>query len=214
MFRELKMEVEDRFVAARQFFDATGKLEGRHATAAKGLIFVQVYAVYEFTVTRAISASINTIKGHNHKMKDLTPSLLALFLDPELRSLGDVARKLEWDRRLRLFEKALSAEPLSLSSETNPPDDRSHYRYSQLELIFRVFGIARMPVRRRRHGQRIDEVVGHRNSIAHGDETPEDVGRRYTRSEIRKAIRQMRSVCTTLIDVLAGYAADPSRHRR
>jgi hypothetical protein len=69
-------------------------------------------------------------------------------------------------------------------------------------MIFRVFGINRLPVRRRAHIGRINEVVGHRNLIAHGTETANDIGRRYTRADISHITAQMRSVCLLLIQVL------------
>ena len=214
MFPALKAEVEARFDAIELFFRETKNLKDDHAATMKGLMFVQVYAVYEFTVNSTVSAAIDSIKAHNHKMKNIAPSLMALFLDPELNSLKDGSRRNVWANRLKLFERALSNEPVSLSSDTRPPTDGSHYRYTQLVMIFKVFGIKRLPVRRRKHIQRIIEVVDHRNSIAHGQETAEDIGRRYTPSEIRNAIRQMKSVCMLFVAVFDNYCADPSRHCR
>jgi hypothetical protein len=214
MFPALKTEVEARFDAINLFFGATRNLTENHAAIAKGLMFVQMYAVYEFTVNSVVSAAIDSIKSYNHKMKDMSPSLMALFLDPELNSLRDGQRRNEWNNRLKLFERVFSRETLNLSSGTRPPNDGSHYRYTHLVLIFQVFGIRRLPVRRRNHIQRITEVVDHRNSIAHGNERAEDIGRRYTKSEIQTAIRQMKSVCMLLLTVFDEYCADPSRHCR
>lgn len=214
MFPILKNEIDARFATIEEYFGATASLQEHHLAVAKGLMFVQIYAIYEYTVNKAVSETIESIKTHNHKMMDLSPSLLSLFLDPELRSLRDGPRRNEWSSRLKLFDQAFGSHVVTLSGDTNPPSDNSHYRYSQLVLIFKVFGISRMPVPRRRHIQRIGEVVDHRNAIAHGRETAEDIGRRYTRSDIRKVIRQMKSVCMLLIRVLDAYCADPSRHLR
>ena len=215
MFPALRSEVSARFENIRRFFEAnSARRTGHLATTAKGLVFVQIYAVYEYTINQTVSQAIESIKKHRHRIGDLSPQLLALVLDPELRSLRDVQRKHEWDRRLRLFERAFSGELVDLSGETQLPTDRSHYRASQLELIFKVFGISRMPVRRHRHKDRIAEVVGHRNAIAHGRETPEDIGRRYTSSEIRKAIQQIESVCLLWITVFDDYSRKPERQRR
>lgn len=139
---------------------------------------------------------------------------MALFLDPEWDSLRDGGRRSEWDNRLKIFERAFSNDLLNVSSETKLPSDGSHYKYTQLVMIFRVFGIQRLPVRRRRHEQRILEVVTHRNAIAHGEEGADGIGRRYTRSEVLHMIRQIRSVCFLLIDVFDKFCADSSRHRR
>lgn len=214
MFPALLSEVEARFDGIHAFFEGTKKLEASEAVVAKGLVFVQIYAVYEYTINRTVSEAIESIKGHRPRMVDMLPSLLALFLDPEFRSLRDVSRGNEWDRRLRLLERAFSRKKADLSSNTSLPTDGSHYRGSHLELIFRVFGIKRIPAPRRRHMQRISEVVDHRNAIAHGREAPEDVGRRYTHSEIRKAIHQMRGICLLWIRVFDRYCADRERHLR
>ena len=214
MFPALRRDVKERFTDIEQFLDSTTALQERHVTIAKGLMFVQIYAVYEYAVNRVVSGAIELITTHNHEMRDVLPSLLTLFLDPELRSLHDAPRKKEWQKRVELFERACSRQLVDLSSDTMLPNDGSHYRYSHLVLIFEIFGIKRMPVPRRQHEQRIAEVVNHRNAIAHGRETPQDIGRRYTRLELKKAIQQMRGICMLWIRVFEAYCAEPDRHRR
>lgn len=214
MYPALKAEIEARFAAMALFFDATKGFARDNEMTAKGLMFVQAYAVFEFTVSRVVQLAIDAIKAHNHKLQDLSPPLLALFLDPELQSLRAVGHKGVWDRRLKLFERAFSKSPLDISADTDLPHDGSHFRYTQLQTIFQVFGIKRLPVRRRAHIPRIDEVVGHRNQIAHGSETAVDVGRRYTRSEICHIMEQMKSVCLLQVAVFDAYCANKARHRR
>ncbi len=214
MFSTLKIEIEERFTAIEQFFKATRKLEKNHAVVAKGLLFVQAYAVYEYTVDISVRTAVDSIKAHEVKIQDIIPSLMALFLDPELRSLRDATRKEEWTNRVKLFERVFSNDKLDLSSDTVPPSDGSHYRYKHLCLIFSIFGIQRMPVRRRSHGQRIDEVVNNRNAISHGRETAEEIGRQYSPLQITTTIRQMKSVCMLLVNVLDEYCVSPSKFLR
>ncbi len=214
MFQQLASEVNARFAAAETFFSLTRGFAGDNAATAKGLAFVQVYAVYEFTVCSVVRTAIDSIKAHNHRMQDLIPPLMALALDAELNSLRDVGDRRVWQNRLALFEKAFSKDRFDIPSNTGPPHDGSHFKYSQLQIIFRVFGIKRLPVRRRAHIGRINEVVGHRNQIAHGAETAQDIGRRYTLAEISHIASQMRSVCLLLIDVFESYCADRTLHRR
>lgn len=214
MFPNLRSEIDARFSQAEQLFRATKEFKGDLAAAAKGLAFVQYYAVYEFTVRSIVRVAIDSINAHGHKMKDMAPSLMALYLDPELTALRDRATTRVWEHRLRIFDRAFSADSAALSNDTIPPSDGSHYRHGHLLMIFKVFGIARLPVRRRRHLYRIDEVVGNRNKIAHGEETAEDIGRRYTRGDIGHIAKQMQSVCVLLISIFDGYCADTSRHKR
>ena len=138
MFPALLSEVDARYEAILQFFKATQALGPNEAVVAKGLVFVQIYAVYEYTINRAVSEAIEAVKGHRPKLVDMLPSLLAVYLDPELTSLRDVSRANEWDRRIRLMERAFSSKFADLPSATIMPSDGSHYRINQLKLIFRV----------------------------------------------------------------------------
>ncbi len=214
MFPVLRTEVENRFSDLESFLKETKALKSHHEAVMKGLMFVQTYAVYEFTVTSVVREAIESIKAHNHRLVDLAPSMLALFLDPEWKSFRDGGRKNEWENRLKLFERAFSEDRVDLSGSTGLPTDGSHYRHTHLEMIFRVFGIQHPVVRRRNHIPRIREVVDHRNAIAHGRDKAEDIGRRYTRSDVLKVMRQMKSVCFLQISVFERFCADTSRHLR
>lgn len=212
MFPILRTEVEARFQLAEALFKASRGFKGDVGLAAKGMIFVQVYAAYEYTVKSVVRTAIDAINAHETKMNDMRPTILAIYLHPELTSLRDIGEKSVWEARLALFDKAFSS--VAASSNGVVPHDGSHYRYSALELVFKVFGISRLPVRRRSHMPRINEVVENRNQIAHGSERAEDIGRRYTRSDIHHMMKQMKSVCLLLLTTFDGYCADPANHRR
>jgi len=213
MFNPLRSDVLSRFTAVEDFFKAVHSLKGNSAQIVRGLAFVQIYAVYEYSVKKLLQIAVDVLVSHNHQLNDLTPSLMALFLDAELQSLQDCKADNKWDRRLKLFEEAFSNKP-ALVGNTVLPHDGSHFRYTQLQLIFNVLGIKRMPARRKLHLYRINEVVANRNEIAHGADTAENIGRRYSRSEVLHIIGQMKSVCLFLISTIEDYCADTSRHCR
>ncbi len=60
----------------------------------------------------------------------------------------------------------------------------------------------------------VDEIVNHRNAIAHGDETADLVGRRYTYSEVANRITLMRAICLRLIRIVDEYCSNPQRQKR
>jgi hypothetical protein len=214
MFNPLRTEVTARFGEVETFFGATRPFRDDIAATAKGLAFVHVYAAYEFTVKGAVQTAIDTINSHNHMIKDMTPPLMTLYLDRELSSLRDIGMRNIWSARLALFQRIFSNDVIALANNTGPPTDGTHYRRTHLITICNAFGITRVPVRRRRHLFRIDEVVGNRNEIAHGGETAASVGRRYSRGDITQVIRQMKSVCLFVIETFDGFCADTTRHRR
>ena len=118
-----------------------------------------------------------------------------------------------WECRLTLFQKAFSDDPAAVNNQVMPHDG-SHFRYSQLRFLLRVFGINRLPIRHQIHAARIDEVVRNRNAVAHGRETAENVGKRYTQSDIQHVSRQMRNVCKFFIGILQPHFLNPAKHRR
>lgn len=214
MFAPLRSEVADRFAAIESYFASTKSLKGDLGATAKGLVFVQLYAAYEYTVRSAVQIAVESINTHRHRIQDMSPSLLALYLDSELKSLQNCGERNIWSARLKVFDRAFSGDVITLAGTAPTPHDGSHFRHTQLQMIFSVFGISRLPVRRRVHLYRIDEIVDHRNKIAHGNETASEIGRTYTRQEIAKRIRMLNSVCLLLISIFDGFCADVSRHRR
>jgi MAE_28990/MAE_18760-like HEPN len=213
MFPALKSEIVERFTAVEEYFRESRKFKGEPLQTAKGLVFVQIYAIHEYAVRSVVRMATDVIAAHGPTYAKMRPSLLALFLDREFCSLRDCSAKDVWDRRVELLDRALSSKQVSLTSSPFPQDG-THFRRAHVLLILRVFGVRRTLTVRRRHLYRIDEVVDHRNSIAHGGETAGDVGRRYSREEILQVIREMKGTCLRLIMIFDEHCSQPAKHRR
>jgi hypothetical protein len=93
MFQLLQIEVMDRFSAVEAYFRSSRRLKGDLSSMARGLIFVQVYGVYEFSVVSSMRAAIASIAAHKRPFRELRPELLALFLDAHFRSTRDCGPK-------------------------------------------------------------------------------------------------------------------------
>ena len=211
MFPDLQLEILDRFTAVEQFLRNSPK-RGDLSQTAKGLVFVQIYAIYEYTAKNVTRIAITEIASHGHNYVDLRASLLAIFLDPQLRSLRDCGDAKTWEKRLELFDQALANNPVAAVAAM--PHDGSYFKHTQANLILKTLGIKRTLTVRRHHPYRIDEVVNHRNSVAHGEETARDIGRRYSRKEIWSRITLMKRFCLRLIALSSQHCSNPSRHCR
>jgi len=167
MFPALKIEILDRFSDLEAFYRASKRLHGTSSLTVKGLLFVQLYAIHEYTVRTTLEIALKEISDHRHRYAALRPSLLALFLESEVQSFSDSPAKSRWVKRMEIFKRAASNKVATLTASPFPTDD-SHFRATHLKLILQVLGIQRSLTVRRRHVHYINEVVDHRNSIAHG----------------------------------------------
>ena len=212
MFRNLQLEIMDRFTAVEQHFRKYPKHPPEIAQTAKGLVFVQVYAVYEYTARAVTRLAITRIVSLGHSYSELRPSLLSLFLDPDLRSLRDSGPNKIWEARIKLLEQCISEN--TITPVDIVPTDGTHYRHTHIQLILRTLGVRRTLTIRRRHLYQIDQLVENRNRIAHGDETAVDIGRRYSREDILRHIRLMQRICLRLIFIVSEHCDMPDRHCR
>jgi hypothetical protein len=212
MFQNLKREINERFDTTEEHFRLSPKKPANIAQTVKGLMFIEIYAIWEFTLRETVLRSNETIASHRHKLSELRPSLLALFLDAQINSLRDCSEKKNWVERLRFFNLCLSDDLITTVDVI--PHDGSHYRHTQVEMIFRVLGISKAFVMRKRHLYMIDEIVNNRNSVAHGQETPLEIGRQFTREDMVKRLKLMRSICLRIVSIVQEYCGLPNRHKR
>src|SRR5215203_2779508 len=96
-------------------------------TIAKGLFFVHLYGVFEYTVTSAIQI----INASPYTIADCQPVLLSLILNPNCDSLSDARRTKTWEKRWDLFDQVYSVNSINIDNSLFPTDGKN-IRYSQL----------------------------------------------------------------------------------
>jgi|SRR6185312_3259227 len=212
MFLTLRSEVRDRFKVLEKHFKHSPVTPPDVSKTSKGLVFVEIYAVYEYTVRQATQTAIQVIASHNHPFNKLRPSLAAVFLHPQLEALRMCKNDNVWRKRLELMNKADSIDTIAAVNVV--PHDGSHFRYSQVQIIFETLGINLPFVRHPRQAWLIDEVVRHRNAIAHGEESPQQIGANFTSADVLSRIQDMREVCLKIITLMSKHCSVPRRHRR
>lgn len=210
MFQTLQAEINDRFTAVERHFRLSPRKPADLAQTSRGLVFVEIYAIYEYTLRTSTRHSIAEIAACGHSFVNLKPSLQALFLDAELKSLREVSEKKVWEKRIALFEKAISTD--GITPVDVMPHDGNYYRHTQLQMTFDVLGINKAITTRKRYKYSIDEVVNNRNRIAHGEETPAEVGRRYSDADIRTRVQTMKRVCTRVVLLMSEHCSSPNLH--
>lgn len=192
----------DRFLAVIRPLDSAKTME---AATCKGLVFVQLYAMYEYAVRSAVQATLYSIKRQGLSCGELRRELLALVLNARWDSAAKAGRSRTWERRIELLQLVGSNDALSELDDTLFPSDGSHYRPDQLRTVWKVIGLDVPIVAHRRHLGRIEELVENRNAIAHGRITAQDVGRRYSPDELEVRVIDTVDICSYVVNTIEGH---------
>jgi MAE_28990/MAE_18760-like HEPN len=214
MWASLLLEIEERCLAARTYLAAVAGPPGDppaiptppHEVTAKGLLFVQLYAVYEYTVTSMVRAAVTQLKTQGISPKDARIELLSLLLNGELQSLSEPLNTAKWRSRLDFLRKINSSDPCT-TPDTVFPNEGSHYRKEQIEMIWEIFGVTASVVPNGRATGLILELVDNRNMVAHGGRTPEEVGRAVSKASAFEKIALTKKLCDYLTTTLQYHCA-------
>jgi hypothetical protein len=204
-FDPIASEVSSRVTTCRSVVGSLHGTATSHPTYSqvfRGLIFVQMYALYEFTLSSAVRAAIEYVNASGRPCSQIRESVLSLLLAPEWLSAADAAPKRRWQVRSDLATAIRSPAVSGAFIDSTFPDDGSHFRTGQIATIWHVFGITAPLVPDQRLLQRIDELVENRNAIAHGRMTPEEVGKRYSPAEIAERVDDTESIVTHIISTM------------
>lgn len=172
--------------------------------AAKGLFFVHLYAVLEFTVVSAVQKTIQVINTSGKTVKDVKPIFLSLALDPECKAVADVGPSKLWPKRRVMFAKVGSTDPLTID-ESLFPADGSNIKYEQLASVWETFCISAPVVPRIQLRVRLQELTENRNAVSHGRESPITVGGRYSPADLQDRFKEVGELCNYIVDTLEQY---------
>jgi hypothetical protein len=214
MFTDLRLEISDRILAARTFFKAAHRIRQRQARAMiKGLMFVDLYAIYEYTVTGAVREALVLMKSRSTPLNTIRWELLGLALHREVTAVVDAGRETAWAKRLELFRRASCSDVLDVPDSAFP-DDGSHFRVQQLRTIWSLFGMGSFALPNGHLYPLIEELVNNRNAIAHGRLTALEIGRRYSARDIASKVSRTRRLCWYLARALEKHCSKPANLSR
>jgi hypothetical protein len=216
MWPTLVAEIASRYAAAHTYFAAIAGPQGGpavlppppHEVTAKGLIFVQMYAIYEHSVKNIVRLALAEMRGRAMPLNTIRLELMGLVLTPELQSVRDCGAETAWRSRVDLFKRIGAPDAIDVADDVFPSDG-SHYRRRQLDTIWELFGLAVPVVHTPRALGLITELVEHRNAIAHGRATAEDVGRRFSRDDCYLRLDLTRDLCTYLATTMETHCSHP-----
>lgn len=195
MLEPVAQEIGQRTRLARELVRLVRKREAdtsvRDATCAemKGLLFVQLYGIHEHVVRSVVSCLVEAVAASGLGIARLRRELVALAVEKEFDAIRQSSSESEkvWTRAVGLFRKVECNEVAQVRPDA-APHDGSHFRASQLEFIWEMFGMPGCALVEAKSRGYLDEIVEKRNQIAHGREAAADVGARFTCDEMEKRV--------------------------
>ena len=161
---------------------------GAVAREARGLSIVLLYAAYERLLRGLARAILEAALGLRAGNRRLRPRLQVFAVLGRLRAVSQTSYGQMWDGRGLDVVEALNLRRTCTVSTDAFPNDGTHMRREQIMSFCGAFGLADPAPVLREAWDRIDNIVAQRNAIAHGERTPDEVGRSYTIDDIRELV--------------------------
>jgi len=192
----VRQESATRFQEVQTFLSSIKISEPQHRpvpielNTQKGLLLVLLYGAFEYSITRMLTEVAQLINARHVSHEHIHHLLYPLALDSELSAVSMAGRRFRWQRRMELFQRQLSSEPVQLREGTFVEEMENVWAKTVQE-VFRVFGVAQPALYDIRVRQYVDEVVGRRNAIAHGRESAAVVGQAYTSGRLQMLLDEL-----------------------
>lgn len=209
MFKDIKREITRKFLELKLWVTniPPGTPGNDFEAISFGLFFVYIYGIYEESIRRITSETIEGLNNSNVTIDKCIYELYTVIFSAEYDSLYNVGNEHKWEKRWEISRKMLDNSIISIPNDIFPMDGKN-IRYRQLESIANSFGMKKDILPRAEIGGYIQEMVNNRNYIAHGNKSPREVGRNYTRDELLQRCTFISEVCTYIVDVYEQYISN------
>ena len=206
MFSGVQSASSQRLSEVRQLLDVIKILEssdplvadGQEVRVLRGLFYVHLYGVFEFSVNRAVERLLDAVSKLNIAMCDLEPALMSLSLDSEFHSFVSQDNKKRWQKRINFLSRQHGTEKVVVTHSIVANYLQNIWQSNLLQL-FECLYLSDPIVPTPNLSPYIDEIVNKRNQIAHGRESPIQVGAGTRSPELQVRLDAMTQIITHII---------------
>jgi len=210
MYANITADSTQRITEIRESLDFFGPLippaptgTPRHFNTLKGLIFVQLYGVIEFTIRSTISKTIEFINNDSVALLELKPLVWSLAACNQLEALNNANTK-KWNKRIDLFQRFHDNANVQIPTDIIPTNGQN-YTAAQLDSIWQTFSITDPIFSNNAFKGRLQEIVTNRINISHGNITASEVGARVTAADLYARIVEVSQFCSYFVSVFEDY---------
>ncbi|MHC1732806.1 MAG: MAE_28990/MAE_18760 family HEPN-like nuclease [Bacteroidales bacterium] len=210
MYTNISITSAQRITEVREYLDFLAQhippaptATPRYLNTCKGLIFVQLYGIIEFTINSTLTRTIDLINQELVKLQDTQPFIWSMALNPQLDALREANRK-KWDKRFDLFQKVLDNDEVIITNDIKPTNG-DNYNFPQLESIWKTFNITAPIFNDVTFRGRLQEIVSNRINISHGNNSAAEIGSNVTPADLYIRIKDVSRYCSYFISVFEDY---------
>lgn len=209
MFNVIRNRITRDFLAVKMWLENMSSITNKQDDLATiyGLFFVYIYGIYESIIKQIIGTTIDELNQSATSINSCIFELYSILLDSEYESLYQVGNEKKWEKRWDISRKLKTNQPIEISHDVFPTD-RRNIQIRQLVSLKNSFGINQDVLPRPEIGHYIQEMVEHRNHIAHGDILPNEVGRNYTKNDLLQRCNSIAEICDYICDTYETYIVE------
>lgn len=197
-------EVQEVLGHLKQIEAAPGKPEASEIKLLRGLFYVHLYGAFEYGVNRIVHAASQHINDQAIQHHRLVHSIGVIVLDAEFKAAGQSSAQNRWLKRLALIKRRNSSEIASIAEGVI---DFQNVWLKTIEEIFQVFGINQPAVYDITKSGYLLELTDTRNKIAHGRESPQEIGSKRRSSELQVLYDVISRQLFYILDCFTDYLA-------
>lgn len=208
MFTAVRAETTARLSEVFQLIELIRQLEASpphpdppEARILRGLFWVHLYAALEYAVGNGTQRFLQAVETLNVPLEHFLPCFFSVALEPNFSALRNVGEDKRWTKRMELLTAQSSASPGKINADIFGLYLQNVWA-EKLEALFSCFGIAQAIVPDPAYKPYIDELVGHRNGIAHGRTSALGVGGARRSPELLIRHQAISATCGYLFDCL------------
>lgn len=206
MFTYIRNEITHDFLELRQWilFMPDEQNDKEFYIISRGMFFVYAYGLYEKIIHKIIAETINILNNTSTPIDKCTYALYSLIFDKEFEGLHNVGNDHKWEKRWNISQIMVSNPNMNIRSDIFPTDGKN-IRYRQLDSLAKSFGIKENILPSNSVGGYLEELVNNRNYVAHGNFTPKEIGRKYTKKDLLKICSVISDICSHTLNIYERY---------
>jgi hypothetical protein len=213
-FDTFKTEMNGRFAEAVTHLNFITSLEPKehymeHSLEVKmfrGFFYVHLYAVLERTINDLVKTLISEIKQHKAQNCPLVYSLNALSQANSWKSLRDSRHSEIHNKAVSILYNIDSNNVFELEASHLLKNLSNVWAETIIDLL-KLFGISNFSLKPIDQAL-INEIVEKRNEIAHGRESPVNIGERFRCAELRTKLSNLQFFCNKLLSHIELYCQE------